>query len=481
MQSLLFFLHRNWDPFPMNPSSSEKNQRASNIKNIFLSFANNWILFANQIRGYRHLHQISFLSRPIRELENPSHCRLESSSSTTPYLLGEKEQATPTSHFQTKSSIGQFFPYELPLRIEQSKTLRDHPLKKTIERLIEQGNWEELITLYRGHRNRQQFYDILFAHFLYSSKDDIDNLATAYIFLSCSDAVYTLIRPFQEIYLDHWDRLTIATIPPSKIHAIPLNLRYFIEIDISLMGQGQQELIQRIFDTNRKNYAIGCFHHIKEKNRFLVASSALMRIDTRLDGSLRFIHKMPRRSKVCEYLLKKEHVVSLFEPNDLLTTKIHGQTPFGPLAVMHDLFHAYVRAEKNLLENQEILKIALQITSLLTNLPRFVNLVAIDETRATRELNPFLCTTEEEVRFFLEEICQKIIDGEIENEVNPTPPEKILTNLMQRLTDTTGFYASKDFFIKAFSEKLEEIGFECYSEKNLLLIEKKLKIGSNMK
>lgn len=178
------------------------------------------------------------------------------------------------------------------------------------------------------------------------------------------------------------------------------------------MNSSQKGLIKGFFNKTRMNYVIGGFEHKHNEERFLISSAALMRKDTLLSGSLKFINRMPKRSTVSKYLLKKRaHIISLFQPEDLAKINIHGEHPKGLLCIIHDGYHADKRTRCRLLEEKELLETSLLITEVLKTLPKYTSDKAVSEERFYRRLTSAAIEADK-ARFFLEEIVQHIIDGE---------------------------------------------------------------------
>ncbi len=342
-----------------------------------------------------------------KHLENPS---ADSVKATDPIV-----HSLPSALHR---DIEEFFQFLKPLERLEALQYYDHPLQGEILSCINEGDWEGLAACYQRNQGQYPFHKILDAIFLQGKNNCIDDLVTAYMAIAnseCGNDGLCKMIPYQKaIQSQEWSELDKRM---ASVAGVAQNQCYFFEVNLEKMSEGQRSLVVRTFfsrNPDRKSYSVGGFTHKTGDDKFLLASASLARNDTLLKGSLlRFVYKMPRRSIVCRYLLEKgEHIVSLFHPEDEVNLTVHGQPLKGLLSWIHDGTHAWIRTDAKLLEKKELLTAGLAIAGLLKEQPRYSSESAILSKGEIYRYPAEEATEDDLVRFFLEEMLQRIIDGE---------------------------------------------------------------------
>ncbi len=319
-------------------------------------------------------------------------------------------------HTQTnfQKDVREFFQFFKPEEIEELSRHCHHPLQTEILELINAGDWEGLTTCY--YQNEAHFFSILDSLFYYpetnhQTNQRITDLTMGYMAIlnsQCTIDKRCRCITYEEVLTSGKCSNLSRYIP--CIDDVPSNQRYFFEVGLENLSYEQRRFITHLFSLG----LIGGFSTWENREQTLLLSSdEVAKKDTRFsEGSFRHIHRMPKDASVTEYVSKGEHVLSEFHPKDTGKFPIHNASQKGLLSKIHDRFHTTIRCNAEVMENQELLRIAGKISSILKeHFPSYQQEI-LSETFVKMPTPAANSPLSDRIRFVLREIRRSVNDGE---------------------------------------------------------------------
>ncbi len=347
-----------------------------------------------------------------------------------------------------------------PEKLQEAVQCQNHTLISQVVDHIKNGNWSGLIEVYKLNRSPLLLmHNVLKAAF-YFDKITIDELATAYFFLSPAivNQSYEVV-PFDQIadqaFKERFD-----------LTSVPNNLKFCLRMAISEMNPKQQFLVQGLFDKDRGNLCAGaCF----DGRNVALASAALWRSDRLAkDHPPHFVLGLtPKRADMYQHMLDhKGSDIALIDP-DQIDAILHGVKAEGLIPYIHDGFHTFKRAEGKTLHWTELLQLALRLEEFLDTLPAF-SPGFVDYSNAYPRLS-VQATVNDQARFVLDTASALIADGEVFVYGNISASGMIAKSLQdadQRLgmysklpiTENRGRLAILNRFLNTIGEEFEVVG-----------------------
>ncbi len=319
-------------------------------------------------------------------------------------------------HTQTnfQEDVREFFQFFKPEEIEELRRHCHHPLQTEILELINAGDWEGLTTCY--YQNEAHFFSILDSLFYFpetnrQTNQRITDLTMGYMAIlnsQCTEDRSCRCISYEEV-LTSGKCSNLSRYIPS-IDDVPLNQRYFFEVGLENLEYEQGRLIIHFLSYS----LIGGFSISEnQKQTLLLSSDELAKKDTRLtEGSFRHVYKMPRDTSITGYISKGEHVLSEFHPQDTGKFSIHGVSQKGLLSKVHDRLHTTMRCSNGVMKNQELLRIATKIGSILKEQFPSYQQEILPESFGKIPTPAAAAPISDRIKFVLREIRRSVHDGE---------------------------------------------------------------------
>ncbi len=293
----------------------------------------------------------------------------------------------------------EFFAYA-PEKLESAQKLTQHKFNKQIKGLIKGGDWNGLISLYKMNRVEKCLVHDLLKSLYLQDIITMDELATAYFFLSPAivDEQYEII-PFEHIENAAFKKLF-------DVAGLPSNLMCALQMNFEDMSRALKELFEG--GKREKEQPIGI--HLGDQTLTLVSAGLWKKQCTLGSQSPHYtLGLATSRKEMFQRMKQGKSDVALFDP-DQIDTPIHGFVASSVLPYFHDSYHAYRRTIYELckdFDRTQLFELTLKIEEFLGSLPSYVENLK----------NPFIVkyrgfkNNNDLVRYVLEKVCDSIADG----------------------------------------------------------------------